>query len=149
MKLEKIFFLGFPQLNVKMVFHNSYNILLNIIRVGYLCKHPYIDTVFNPKILRLLKKLLQIRYVSHYEMLANNKLRVYLIYDANSLPNYRFTKLLFKPSHRTYITYKRLIILFKYDFGIMYIISTSVGLLTHKEAISARLGGELICVLYS
>lgn len=149
MKLEKIFFLGIPQLNVKMVFHNSYNILLNIIRVGYLRKHPYVDTVFNPKILRLLKKLLQIRYVSHYESLDNNKIRIYLIYDANSLPNYRFTKLLFKPSHRTYISYKRLIILYKYDFGITYIISTSVGLLTHREAINARLGGELICVLYS
>lgn len=132
-----------------MVFHNSYNILLNIIRVGYLYKHPYVDTVYNSKITRLLKKLIQIRYVSCFETLANNKLRIYLIYDSNNLPNFKYTKLLFKPSHRTYISYKRLVILHKYDFGVVYIISTTHGLLTQNEAINAKIGGELMCVLYS
>ena len=132
-----------------MVFHNSYNILLNNIRVGYLGKHPYVKTKYNPKILRLLEKLIQIRYVSRYEKFDDQYLRIFLIYDNNELPNFRYTKLLFKPSHRTHISYKRLIILHKYDFGIVYILSTTLGLLTHNEAINLKIGGELICVLYS
>jgi ribosomal protein S8 len=132
-----------------MIFHNSYNIILNIIRVGYLCKHPYVNSPYNAKILRLLEKLIQLRYVNRYEIMDNNILRIILIYDINGCSNYRYTKILFKPSHRTYISYKRLIILYKYDFGIVYILSTSHGLLTHSEAISLRVGGELICVLYS
>lgn len=132
-----------------MIFHNSYNILLNIIRVGYLSKHQYVHIPYNAKILRLLKKLVQIRYVSCYEVLTERKLRVYLIYNNNNLPNFRFTKLLFKPSHKTYISYKRLAILYKYDYNIIFILSTSLGLLTHTEAISLKTGGELVCALYS
>lgn len=132
-----------------MVFHNSYNILLNIVRVGYLCKHPYVNIPYNFKILRLLKKLIQLRYINSYEIINEQKLRIILTYDVNGLPNFRYTRLLFKPSHRLYISYKRLVILYKYDFGIVYILSTSLGLLTHSEAISLKVGGELICVLYS
>lgn len=132
-----------------MIFHNSFNILLNVLRVGYASKHPYINVVYNAKILRLLNKLIQIRYVSSYEILSNGMLRIYLLYDINNNSNFRYTKLLFKPSHRTHISYKRLIILHKYDFGIIYILSTNSGLLTHTEAIHLRIGGELICVLYS
>lgn len=134
---------------VIMVFHNSFNILLNILRVGYLCRHPYVNIPCNSKILRLLKKLIQIRYVSSYEIISDRKLRIYLLYDNNNVPNFRYTKLLFRPSHRLYISYKRLTILYKYDFGIVYILSTNLGLLTHTEAINSRTGGELICVLYS
>lgn len=132
-----------------MIFHNSYNIVLNIIRVGYLCKHPYVNSPYNAKILRLLKKLIQLRYINCYEIMDHRTLRIILIYDINGLPNYRYSRILFKPSHRTYISYKRLVILYKYDFGIIYILSTSHGLLTHTEAISLRAGGELMCVLYS
>lgn len=132
-----------------MIFHNSYNILLNTLRVGYLSKHQFVHVPYNSKILRLLKKLMQIRYISCYSILDDRKLRIYLVYNNNNLPNFRFTKLFYKPSHRTYISYKRLIILYKYDYGITFILSTSLGLLTHTEAIGLKVGGEMICALYS
>lgn len=70
---------------------------------------------------------MQIRYISCYAILDDRKLRIYLVYNNNNLPNFRFTKLLYKPSHRTYISYKRLVILYKYDYSITFILSTSLG----------------------
>lgn len=132
-----------------MYFFNSYNTLLNIIRVGYLSKVHYVNCPFNSKIIRLLKKLVDIRYVSHFEQINNKWIRIFLIYDINYCPPYKFTKLLFKQSLRTYISYKKLFKLYKHDYGIIYILSTTQGLLTQSEAINEKIGGEIICVLYS
>ncbi len=132
-----------------MYFFNSYNTLLNILRVAYLSKTHYVFCPINSKIIRLLKKLVDIRYVSHFEYLDNKRVCIYLLYDINYCPAFKFTKLLFRQSLRTYVSYKKLFKLYKYDYGTIYILSTTQGLLTQTEAINEKIGGELICVLYS
>lgn len=133
-----------------MNFFNSYNTALNIIRVGYLSKRNVVVIPHNKIILRFVDKLISIRYINFYEYTNDNRsLRVHLLYCKNRLPFFKYTKLWYRQSLRTFISYKKLFLLYKRDYGTVYILSTTHGLLTHTEAIHYQIGGELICVLYS
>ena len=112
-------------------------------------KNYYVNMPHNKRIFRFLNKLVWLRYISSYEIMSPKVVRVYLVYGRNMLPPYRYSKLLCRQSFRAYISYKQLYLLLKHDYGVVYILSTSLGLLTHYEAIEARIGGEIICVLYS
>lgn len=76
-----------------MLFFNSYNTVLNILRVGYLSKRNFVFIPYSKFIIKFIDKLMDIRYISHYEFHTTRLLRVYLVYDSNKLPVYRYTKL--------------------------------------------------------
>jgi len=128
----------------------AYKSVLNVTRMSYLAQSSYVYWVFNPETIQLLNKLVEIRYVDYYEFLENKAfLRIYLLYDIDFNPPYKFTKLLFNEYSRVYISYEKLCKLHKYNFNIVCILFTTQGLLTQSEAINEKVGGELICVLYS
>lgn len=101
------------------------------------------------EILKIMKKQ---GFVSGFEELAKspeNKfggLLVKLKYDEERQPAVSGLKRISKPGRRIYATKDQLPVVLN-NFGIA-ILSTSVGLMTNKEAKKKGLGGEIICEIY-
>lgn len=123
--------------------------LLVQIKNGYLAKKEYI-IVFSSKFkLSLLSLLRRESFIHDYVLVNENpkisKVKIFLKYYGNQIPVMRQVKKVSKPSIRCYSKKNNLPKVLN-GFGIA-VISTSVGLLTDKEARELGHGGEVICTI--
>ncbi|MDH3005166.1 MAG: 30S ribosomal protein S8, partial [Candidatus Shikimatogenerans sp. JK-2022] len=99
--------------------------------------------------LNITKVLYNNNYIKNYKI-SNynkkyNKIIIYLKYiNKNSV--IRNIKRISKPSLRKYLKYKNISKVLN-GYGI-YIISTSLGVMTGYEAVSKKIGGEILCIIY-
>lgn len=108
--------------------------------------------MFSSKIKVAIAKILKEEgYIEDYRIDDSDTLKKKLIitlkyYQNKSIINK--IKRVSKPSLRIYADYKEIATKWNVlnGFGIA-IISTSLGLLTNKQAVSARVGGEVICLI--
>ncbi len=102
------------------------------------------------KIKRALTRILVDKgYVSRFIDIDDQKqgvLRIFLKYDAYGQPVIREIKRLSKPGLRTYAKATE-IPRSRNGLGIV-ILSTSMGLMTDKEAKKLNVGGEILCTIY-
>nr|YP_009472738.1 ribosomal protein S8 [Codium arenicola]ARO74383.1 ribosomal protein S8 [Codium arenicola] len=97
----------------------------------------------NLQILHILKKE---GFINSYSVREPNVLQIHLKYQENKKTVLMNLKRISTPGRRIYVQAKQIPILFG-GLGI-YILSTSKGLLTNKEAHKYNIGGELLCSVW-
>lgn len=95
-------------------------------------------------IIRLLDVFIQEGLIRGYKLLPQQQLLIYLKYQQNK-PFFSKIQILSKPGKRLYI--KTAWFQKNAKFG-LYIISTSLGFLTDRQARQLNVGGELICRIF-
>lgn len=109
-------------------------------------RNLYFDTYLTTRTLRFLKLLYQLNVVRRYLHLNSKKYRIYTNWFGLHSPLLRL-KFYNRSSDAITFSYKSLLVLTKTTFTSHIILSTSSGLMTHKQAIEARLGGMLVCII--
>lgn len=97
----------------------------------------------NLQIIHILKKE---GFIHSYSVIEPNVLQIHLKYQQNKKTVLMNLKRISTPGRRIYVQAKKIPILFG-GLGI-YILSTSKGLLTNKEAQKYNIGGELLCSVW-
>ncbi len=100
----------------------------------------------NSDILRVLK---QEGFIGNFDQITEDgkaKLNIALLYKKDGKPYIHDIKRVSKPSLRRYSGYRQ-ITKEKNDYGIT-IVSTPKGVMSNKDARSAKIGGELLCVVW-
>jgi small subunit ribosomal protein S8 len=100
----------------------------------------------NSDILRVLK---QERFIADYDQITENgktRIAITLLYRNDGRPYIHDIKRISKPSLRKYSGYRK-ITKEKNDYGIT-ILSTPKGVMSNKDARNAKIGGEMLCVIW-
>ena len=126
-----------------MVTTDTLSNLFSKIRNGYISKKSKIVQYKSKQIMNILNILIKEGFIKSYKINLNNQLDIYLKYKNNKAVITEI-KRLSKPGKRLYITNNDL---YKKKTGI-YIISTSIGILTDLQAKKLNVGGELICKIF-
>lgn len=124
--------------------------MLTRIRNASKAKHTAADipaSHFKREIIRILKEH---KYVKDYVELPDNRqgvLRVYLKYSREDKPIIHGLRRLSRPGLRKYVSADEA---FRYSTGRqgIMILSTSAGVLTDREAVQKKVGGEAICAVW-
>ena len=118
---------------------------LSQIKNAYMAKHTQVEarsSNFSTALGQVLKKT---GYVKNIEKTEAGKLKIELIYK-NKLPALTGMKRFSLPGRRYYLNLKELR---KAHQGIGHlIVSTPMGLMTQKEAVKNKTGGEVICKVW-
>lgn len=122
---------------------NSIIDLIIRIKNGYMAKK---ETIFSPHSKykeAILKKLLNLKFINSYviEGEVKKNIKINLKYEEGN-PAITDIKIYSKPGMRLYISYKNLKPVLS-GFG-YFVLSTSKGIMTDREAKKAKLGGELL-----
>lgn len=107
--------------------------------------------VYTKKNLLAIKFFKKINFINNYGIIKKNKkifIIIRLLYFKNLKINKNF-KLISTPSRTYYISFKTLLLLNKRSGASLYILSTSKGIITHKEAIKKNLSGFLLGFFYN
>jgi ribosomal protein S8 len=124
---------------------NSYT--FNMINLNIASKNLTFDMLATKKTAKMLTFLKSCGLIHTFRLLRlTNKrqvLRTYLIYYKNTSLN-KNLKLISRPSRAFYISLQALRLLDKRSGNSVFILSTSKGLVTHKEALLQKNGGQLI-----
>jgi len=102
---------------------------------------------FSRKALLLLRVLFLLGTIATYYLSLNSKNEKFLnVFPAyyKLIPLTKHIKLLSTPSHSLFISYKALRLLEKRVGSAAYLISTSIGIITHREAVRKKIGGILL-----
>ena len=126
-----------------MIITDTLSNLFSKIKNGYLAKKSKIIQYKSKQSIHILNILLKEGFLKSYKINSKNQLDIYLKYKKNKAVITEI-KRLSKPGKRLYITNKDL---YKKKKG-LYIISTSIGILTDLEAKKLNVGGELICKIF-
>lgn len=130
-----------------MLYNYTFSYVLNMININKSRKLLHFDLLFTNKTIIIIKLLNRLNYLFRYEIFKNkNKtilIRVYLTYSNNTNVGKNF-KIISKPSHKFYISLASISLLQKRTGDSVFIISTSQGLLTHKEAFNKNIGGLVL-----
>lgn len=121
---------------------------LTLIRNACNVKHFYVKVNYSKINLNITKVLYNNSYIKNYKIYKNknyNKILIYLKY-INNISVIRKIKRISKPSLRKYLKYKKILKVLN-GYGI-YIISTSIGVMTGDEAKAKKIGGEILCLVY-
>ncbi len=122
--------------------------MLTIIRNGQLSKKSSVSFYYSKIKESIIKILFKEGYIKNYSLFSDNnikKILVYLKYFLNK-PVINIIKRVSKPSLRIYKNYNNLPVIYS-GLGIL-IISTSLGILTNKQAYKLKVGGEIICYIF-
>lgn len=114
---------------------------INILKVNYTAKNKFCVIPQKKLILAILYWLNKYGYIAGYKRVDTKYILVYFKYS-----NYKSIVLDFqlysKPSVNYFISYKDLL---KYkNSSILYILNTTKGVLTQKEALKYKIGGHLL-----
>ncbi len=117
-------------------------------RIRNACKagHKKVDIPSSKMKKEIARVLQETKFVSNFvevEDQKQNLLRIYLKYDQNNRSFISGLERISKPGLRLYVT-KENLSSFARVMGIT-IFSTSKGIMTHKEAKTAGVGGEAVC----
>ena len=126
-----------------MIITDTLSNLFSKIKNGYLAKKSKIIHYKSKQSIHILNILIKEGFLKSYKINSKNQLDIYLKYKQNKAVITEI-KRLSKPGKRLYITNKDL---YKKKKG-LYIISTSIGILTDLEAKKLNVGGELICKIF-
>ncbi|MDH3004219.1 MAG: 30S ribosomal protein S8 [Candidatus Shikimatogenerans sp. JK-2022] len=121
---------------------------LTLIRNSCYVKKKNVKVNFTKIILNITKVLYNNNYIKKYKLYNNKnykKIIIYLKYINNNSV-IRCIKRISKPSLRKYFKYKNINKVLN-GYGI-YIISTSLGVMTGYEAYTKKIGGEILCIIY-
>jgi small subunit ribosomal protein S8 len=123
--------------------------MLNRVRNAGKAKFNSLDIPGSKIKTEIAKVLKREGYIRNYKFINDNKqgiLRIYLKYDRNQKSAIYFLKRVSKPSRRVYVKNEDIEPVFN-GTGIS-IISTSRGIMTDKEARTAKVGGEILCNIW-
>ncbi|WGH25485.1 MAG: 30S ribosomal protein S8 [Candidatus Shikimatogenerans bostrichidophilus] len=121
---------------------------LTLIRNSINVKKKYVITNYSRINLNITSVLYNNNFINKYKIKKINrkkKIKIYLKYIKNR-SIIRYIKRISKPSLRKYVKYKEIKKVLK-GYGIS-IISTSMGVITGYEAVSRKIGGEILCIIY-
>jgi len=113
------------------------------IRNGYTSKLKKVYLLRSKFIIKVLDLLLKEGFIFSYSILNDKNLVVYLKYFSNGSSIINDIKLISKPSIKHYVTVKDLWVLNR-NYSRVFVISTTKGLLTSKEALNNNVGGKLL-----
>ena len=129
--------------------------MLTRIRNASLARHTFTTVRFNKLNLAVLKVLQAEGYINDFELekQPNNItiIKVFLKYKGWWIkkPLFSILKRISKPGQRVFSGYKnfqKIINVLKYEQGIA-IVSTSIGVMSHKKAKKLKKGGEIVCYI--
>lgn len=138
----------FPTL-IQKVKYNKYAYLINHINIALSKKMYSITVLMSVKVFRLLKLLHRLGIVSRYFISDNEgTLKITMTFFKFKGSTY-FSKIrqISTPSKKHYITYRSLLLVRPALKSSFMILSTSEGLITHKEALSRKVGGLMLCFI--
>ncbi|XBT18312.1 MAG: 30S ribosomal protein S8 [Candidatus Shikimatogenerans sp. Tduv] len=123
---------------------------LNKIKIAIKIKKKYIYFTYIKYLIRILFILKKEGYIYNFLIIKNNnialrKIKIYLKY-LNNESVINSIKVISKPSRRIYVKYKNIPII-KNNYGIS-ILSTSKGILSNKNSIYNKVGGEYLFYIY-
>lgn len=120
--------------------------LVNHIKLNSARKNLKFILPYTKKSFLFLNFLKHINYIYKFKIfLKDNKLNFLIfLYYFNQLSLVKNFKILSKPSKSYFVTLKSLILLSKRTHSSIFILSTSKGFLTHKEAIKKKIGGIML-----
>ncbi|MCS7317072.1 MAG: 30S ribosomal protein S8 [Candidatus Dojkabacteria bacterium] len=121
---------------------------LTRIKNAQMAKHEEVTCIFSKLVESICTILLKEGFIENYEVIDNGKfkqLKVYLKF-VDGVPAIREIKRVSKPGVRIYCGYKQIKPVMN-GLGVG-IYSTSKGVLTDKEAIVHKVGGEYLCYVY-
>lgn len=124
--------------------------LFTRIRNGYFGKKKYISVYFSSFKLSIIKLLIDENFIDKYEVVSETPskkiINVYLKYfGKKNIPMLKNIKRISRPGLRVYKKHNELSSILN-GFGVV-LVSTSVGILTNKEAKKKKHGGEVICIV--
>ncbi len=123
--------------------------MLTRLRNAYKARHKKVDIPSSKMKKRIAEILVEHKFVSSFMEVPNNRqnmLRIFLSYPLGKKSAISGLKRISTPGRRIYITkenFKKI----NQTLGVT-IISTSKGLLDHKQAGEKKLGGEAICQVW-
>jgi len=123
--------------------------MLTRIRNAYKAKHKTADIPSSRIKKEIARTLLENKYIRNYVEVEDNKqnvLRLYLKYDIKGEKSIIKLERISKPGLRIYFDKDKLKKIGR-EFG-MYILSTSQGVLTDRQARAKGIGGEVICRIW-
>lgn len=126
-----------------MIITDTLSNLFSTIKNGCLTKKSKIVQQKSKQTINILNILIKEGYIKTYKINSKNHLDIYLKYRKTESVIKKI-KRLSKPGKRLYITNKDL---YKKKTG-LYLISTSIGILTDLQAKKLNVGGELICKIF-
>ena len=123
--------------------------MLTRIRNAYKAKHKTVDIPSSRMKKEMARTLLENKYIRNYVEVEDNKqnvLRLYLKYDIKGEKSIIKLERISKPGLRIYFDKDKLKKIGR-EFGI-YVLSTSQGVLTDRQARAKGIGGEVICRIW-
>ena len=104
---------------------------------------------FTPKLMKPLKVLYNVGYLYRYLVrVEGGKKYVYLsTLRYKNVPFFGYIRLVTTRSRKHRISYKALLKVTQPLKSSIMILSTSIGLITHKEAIRKKIGGDILFVI--
>ena len=123
--------------------------LLTQIRNALMAKHDRLDVPTSKLKHRICELLRQEGFLEDFEIVESKpakKLRIYLRYSSEGVPAIRRLARISKPGRRVYRGADKIKPVLN-GLGVA-IVSTSLGLLTDREAREQRVGGEILCELW-
>jgi small subunit ribosomal protein S8 len=127
-----------------MIITDTLSNLFSTIKNGFLSKKTKIIQQNSKQSINILNILVNEGFIKSYKINSKNQIEVYLKYKNNKSVLNEIIRLS-KPGRRLYIKNKDLYIKRQ---GRLYILSTSIGILTDLEAKKLSVGGELICKIF-
>lgn len=119
---------------------------LTRIRNGCMASFERVDIPSSKMKLSMAKILKEEGYIKNYKLIKDKKqgvLRIYLKYDESNVPVIGGLQRVSKPSCRVYVCHEKIPYVFN-GLGTA-ILSTSMGILTDREARKQKIGGEVLC----
>lgn len=135
-----------------MHFVNPYAYVYNQFKIHTAQKRIYFDMIITRRVLPVLKLLHQLNLVRRFYFLAKTKpfeqkVRIFPFYNKTQTIISNF-KLHFHKTHPVTIKYQALKLLQKSTGGSSLILNTPQGLMTHRSALTHKVGGVLIYTIY-
>lgn len=120
--------------------------ILSSLKLGTITNRHKITISFNKQNKQICKYLFKIGFINSYVInIHSNNIYIYFSYYYDKRP-IKIVKQISKPGRKIYITYHKLKKLFKYEKNYI-ILSTSKGIISNKEAIRKKIGGELLFLI--
>lgn len=123
--------------------------MLTRIRNGGMAKFNEVDIPSSRPKVNIAKILLEEGYIKDFEIIKDKKqgiLRIYLKYGSSEQGVIRGIKRISKPGRRVYVKKDKIPFMLS-GLGI-YILSTSKGIMSDKQARVSNIGGELLCSVW-
>ena len=126
------------------MYYPSY--IINLININKLRKNLYFFLLFTVKNYQFVKILKKFNVIHDFRLIKKNKfvyIKITLFFYKNNIICYNF-KIITRPAKIFNISYNSLVLLSKKTNSSIFFISTSKGILSHKEAILQKKGGMVL-----